>query len=49
MPSMPRPDNQGKKIAEKILGNPRNTSKEKKKPESKIDQRLLFEETSRVR
>lgn len=49
MPSMPRPDNECKKIAEKILGiNPKQL-KEKKKPDTKVEQRLQFEETSRVR
>lgn len=49
MPSMPRPDNESKKIAEKILGIPQNMLKEKKKPEKKTEERLIFEETSRVR
>jgi hypothetical protein len=46
---MPRPDNESKKIAEKILGVPKNMLKESKKKDKKIEQRLVFEETSRVR
>jgi hypothetical protein len=45
---MPRTNNQNKKIAEKILGTPPNMQKQKPKND-KIDQRLVFEETARVR
>lgn len=48
MPCMPRTNDQNKKIAEKILGIPPNMQKNKPKND-KVEQRLTFEETSRVR
>jgi hypothetical protein len=48
MPGMPRIKGMGKKVAYKILGVPANMKKDKKKQE-KIDKRLVFEETVRVR
>lgn len=47
MPAMPRKNDENKKIAEKILGTPPNMTQEKKK--TKIDQRLNYEETRRVK
>jgi hypothetical protein len=48
MPCMPRTNDQNKKIAEKILGTPPNMQKKKPKND-KVEQKLTFEETSRVR
>lgn len=48
MPSMLRLDKKSKKIAFKILGTPPNLRKDRRK-DDKIEQRLLFEETSRAR
>lgn len=49
MPSVPRPKGKAKKIAYKLLGIPDNMKKQKKKRNDKIEQRLVFEETIRVR
>lgn len=49
MPVMPRMNNKAKKIAYNILGVPANMRTKRTKSESKINQRLLFEETVRVR
>lgn len=50
MPIMPRMDDKAKKIAYKILGTPENMQEKKQpKKKSKIDERLTFEETVRVR
>lgn len=50
MPTMPRPKGKGRKIAYAILGVPQNMLKTKKtEVEQKINERLIFEETSRVR
>lgn len=50
MPQAPRPKGKAQKIAYKILGVPENLKKNKKKPkDSKTEQRLVFEETVRVR
>lgn len=48
MPSAPRPKGKAKKIAYKILGTPPNMKKSKK-PRPKVEERLVFEETTRVR
>jgi hypothetical protein len=48
MPAMPRIEGPAKKIAYKILGVPANMKKDKKKQE-KVNKRLIFEETVRVR
>ncbi len=48
MPGMPRVDDKAKKIADKILGVPANMRKNSKK-KNKVEERLDFEETSRVR
>lgn len=49
MPTMPRIDNKSKKIAYAILGKPANMDDKKTQEQSKIDKRLNFEETIRVR
>lgn len=50
MPSMPRIPGKPKKIAYKILGVPQNMETVRKSAkERKVDQRLLFDETQRVR
>ena len=49
MPQAPRPKDKSRKIAYKILGVPENMKKQKKPKDNKIDQRLVFEETVRVR
>lgn len=49
MPTMPRIDNKSKKIAYKILGIPANMDDKKTQEQTKIDKRLNFEETIRVR
>lgn len=48
MPGMPRIPGKGKKIAYAILGIPQNMKKPSKK-DKKVDTRLVFEETQRVR
>ena len=49
MPAMPRLNDKSKKIAFKILGILANNKKFKAKKESKVEKRLTFEETTRVR
>ena len=50
MPAMPRPFGKAMKIAYAILGKPANLQKEKrKKTDSNVEKRLLFEETQKVR
>ena len=49
MPAMPRLDDKSKKIAFKILGIPVNNKQAKAKKKSKVEKRLTFEETTRVR
>ena len=51
MPAMPRLDNKTTKIAYKIMGTPANirSDKDKSKEQKKINKRLVFEETTRVR
>ncbi len=46
---MPRIPGKGKKLAYKILGVPANIASKKTKVQKRINKRLLFEETSRVR
>jgi len=48
MPAMPRQGDKAKKIAVEILGDPFEGKKPKKK-RSKVEERLVFEETARVR
>lgn len=49
MPAMPRAKNKGTKIAFNILGKPLNMNQKRTETEKKINKRLIFEETSRVR
>ncbi len=49
MPCAPRPNNKGKKIAYAILGVPMNLQKHNAKKNPKIENRLVWEETTRVR
>lgn len=49
MPTMPRIKGKATKIAYKILGKPSNIKFSKRPFDKKINQRLIFEETSRVR
>jgi len=49
MPVAPRPHKKGKKIAYAILGMPANLQKQNWKKNKKVENRLVFEETARVR
>lgn len=49
MPTMVRPQGKGKKVAFSILGTPPNMKDSEKKKDTKIDKRLTFEETQRVK
>jgi hypothetical protein len=49
MPTMPRIPGKGKKVAWKILGVPPNISFKPDQRQKKINQRLIFEESTRVR
>jgi hypothetical protein len=49
MPVMPRPKGKATKIAYKILGKPLNMQKQNQIKDSKLQKRLLFEDTERVR
>lgn len=49
MPAMPRLPGKGKKIAYKILGVPANIAFKRDAKEKKVNKRLIFEETTRVR
>ncbi len=49
MPAIPRISGRATKIAYKILGVPANMKFKRTKEQKKINQRLLFEETVRVR
>jgi hypothetical protein len=49
MPVMPRPKGNGKKIAFKLLGVPANLKEKKTEKQKRVNRRLAFEETSRVR
>lgn len=49
MPAMPRPDNKARKIAYKILGKPSNIAFKRNKIQAKINARLTYEDTYRVR
>lgn len=46
---MPRPNGKAKKIAYKILGVPPNIAYKRNKQQRKINNRLIYEETMRVR
>ena len=49
MPIMVRPQGKAKKIAFALIGKPANFQEKKSKQKSRINKRLVFEETSRVR
>jgi len=49
MPCATRPNKKAKKIAYAILGVPMNLQKQNWKKNKKVENRLVFEETSRVR
>lgn len=49
MPAMPRQKGKAKKIAYNILGIPSNIASKRNKSQRKINERLIFDETSRVR
>jgi hypothetical protein len=49
MPVMPRKHGKAKRIAYKILGVPPNISYKRSTEAKRVNKRLLFEETSRVR
>lgn len=49
MPVMLRPPGKAKKIAYKILGVPANIQSKRDKEQKRINRRLIFEETTRVR
>ena len=49
MPAAPRPKGKAEKIFFEVMGKPKNASDPKKKKNSKIEKKLIFEETSLVR
>ena len=49
MPTMPRMSGKAKRIAYSILGVPANLASKKDAVSRKINKRLVFEETTRVR
>lgn len=49
MPAMPRPNTKATKIAFKILGRPANLNSEQPPYLKKVNKKLLFDETIRVR
>jgi hypothetical protein len=49
MPVIPRMSGKAKKIAYAILGVPANIQSKRTKQQKRVNQRLLFEETVRVR
>lgn len=49
MPVAPRVKGKGTRIAYKLMGVPPNMQSKRNKPQKKINQRLVFEETQRVR
>ena len=49
MPCMVRPMNKARKIAFKILGTPLNMREYPTKKDNRVERRLFFEETTRVR
>jgi hypothetical protein len=49
MPAAPRVKNKATRIAYKVMGEPINIKDKKTKTQKRIDHRLLFENTSRVR
>jgi hypothetical protein len=49
MPTMPRPNKKATKIAFDLLGTPPSFKQKQNALQKKINQRLLFDETQRVR
>ena len=49
MPTMFRPDRLPKKIAFKILGTPSNIAEKRTEIEKKIDKKIMYDNTQRVR
>jgi hypothetical protein len=49
MPTMPRIPSKATKIAYKVLGIPANLKNKKTVEQRRVNQRLTFEETARVR
>lgn len=49
MPAMPRLKGKSTKVAYKVLGVPGNISFKRSEAQRKINERLIFEETSRAR
>ena len=49
MPGMPRPNKKATKIAFDLLGTPPNLREKKTALQKKIDRRLLYDDTQRVR
>lgn len=49
MPGMPRISGKAKKIAYSILGKPSNMQQKLTSSESKVNKRLIYEETARVK
>lgn len=49
MPAMPRALSKATKVAYKIMGIPANIAHKRTQAEKKVNKRLLFEETFRVR
>ncbi len=49
MPAMPRVPGKSTKIAYKLLGVPANIAFKRSKTQKKVNRRLVFEETARVR
>ncbi len=49
MPAMVRPKGKATKVAYSILGTPPNMLDSEKKKDTKIEKRLTFEETQRVK
>ncbi|HTJ49074.1 MAG TPA: hypothetical protein VL443_06430 [Cyclobacteriaceae bacterium] len=46
---MPRPKGKAKKIAYAVLGMPMNLQRQNWKKDKQVENRLVFEETARVR
>lgn len=49
MPAMPRPKDKARKIAFDILGVPANMRSKRNEVQLKVNRRLVFEETNKVR
>ena len=49
MPAMPRPKTKATKIAYKLLGKPANIAFKRNKKQQELNERLIFEDTVRVR